>query len=76
MVRCPKCSTEIEIWSDEFEVTCTKCKKIIPRETGQSCIEWCSYARECVGEYRYRRYIEYKNQRGKSQKGEKRKRGC
>ena len=32
MIRCPKCSTEIEIWSDEFEVTCPGCKRVLIRE--------------------------------------------
>ena len=74
MIRCPKCSTEIEIWSDEFEVNCPRCKKTMTRETGQSCIEWCSYARDCVGGYRYARYMDYKSRMKKRERKAKKKR--
>ena len=30
--KCPKCGAELEIWSDEESVTCSKCKERIHRE--------------------------------------------
>lgn len=48
--KCFRCGDEAEIWSDELIIECPKCKCIMSRETGNSCIEWCKYASECVGE--------------------------
>lgn len=58
-VECPFCREEVEIWSDEFSVVCPKCGKMVSR-AGQSCLDWCKAAKECVGEERYKRYIEGK----------------
>ncbi|MBA7642946.1 hypothetical protein ES703_50655 [subsurface metagenome] len=51
--KCPNCGTEIEIFSDEMRVKCHKCGKYVHREKVPSCIEWCSSARECLGEERW-----------------------
>ena len=31
-VKCPECGADIELWTDETEVTCPSCSKEIPRE--------------------------------------------
>lgn len=48
--KCLKCGDEVEIWSDELMVECPGCRCIISKEMKNSCIEWCKYAGECVGE--------------------------
>ncbi len=50
---CPNCGAEVEIWSDEFKRVCPKCRKMVLRPGGMSCLEWCKQARECVGEATY-----------------------
>ena len=52
--KCPHCGYEVEIFSDEAKTRCPKCKKDVYRETTPSCIDWCKYARECIGEKRWR----------------------
>lgn len=57
-VKCSSCGEEIEIWTDEIKATCPNCKKQIVRESGISCIEWCKYAKECVGAETYNTYMQ------------------
>ena len=47
--NCPKCGKEIEIFSIDIKVSCKNCGFIVYNEI-ESCILWCSYAKECVGE--------------------------
>jgi len=58
--RCQGCGSEIEIWSDEASVKCSKCGKEFLRPAGQSCLDWCRFAKECVGRDAYDKY---KNQK-------------
>jgi len=60
-LSCPFCGAEIEIWSDEVEVVCKKCKKKIVREQAPSCVEWCKLAKECVGEELYNKFLKNKS---------------
>ena len=60
-IKCNFCGSEAEIWTDEAEVTCPNCKKIIMKKDGQSCLDWCRYAKECVGEEAYNKYMKNKN---------------
>lgn len=48
-IKCRFCGRETEIWSDESQTKCDKCKKVVARELGQSCLDWCKHARECMG---------------------------
>ncbi len=48
-IRCQKCGEKIEIWSDEPDTVCRKCGHMNARPLGTSCIQWCAYAKECVG---------------------------
>jgi len=45
-ITCPKCGSEVEIWTDENQVECTNCRLKVSRNM-QSCLEWCEYANEC-----------------------------
>lgn len=64
IVICPFCSEEVEVWSDEAGASCPKCKRTVSRSGGQCCIDWCRFARECVGVDAYNKYMENKKQKG------------
>jgi len=52
--KCPECGEEVEIFSDEMKVNCPNCDFTIYNDI-QSCVQWCKYAKECVGEELYNR---------------------
>ena len=49
---CPNCGAEIEIFSVDTEATCEKCGFTIYNDT-LNCVQWCKYARQCVGDKMY-----------------------
>ena len=51
---CPECGEEVELVSTDVKVDCPKCGFTIYNDV-MSCIEWCEYAKECVGEEMYNR---------------------
>ena len=57
---CPNCGEEVEIWSDEGLRACSSCGKEVFRMGMQSCLDWCKFAKECVGEEKYKQYGELK----------------
>ncbi|MCM8778904.1 MAG: HD domain-containing protein [Candidatus Omnitrophica bacterium] len=57
-INCPHCGEVVEIWSDEVFASCPGCKNIVFRMQEATCLEWCKYARECVGEKNYKKYME------------------
>lgn len=59
---CPKCGTEVEIFSDEMRIKCKKCGTMVFREKTPSCIEWCAAARQCLGEERWKELMAKDNQ--------------
>jgi hypothetical protein len=54
---CPACGEEVEIWSDEIRGVCLRCGQAVFRDGVMSCLEWCKYGRDCVGEETYSRYL-------------------
>ena len=58
LYKCPNCGAEVEIFSDEVSVRCQKCKAKVYSDMGNSCIEWCASARECLGEERWKKLKE------------------
>lgn len=50
--KCPECGADVELFSTELKVKCGKCGFTIYNDLG-SCIQWCKYAKECVGEEVY-----------------------
>ena len=56
MFDCPVCGEEVEIWSDEIRGVCANCGRTLFREGNMSCLQWCKFARECVGDQLYDRY--------------------
>jgi ribosomal protein S27AE len=53
---CPQCSTEIEMFSSDMQMNCPKCGFTVYNDL-ESCIQWCKYAKECVGEEVYERLM-------------------
>lgn len=58
--KCPDCGAEVEIWTDELKRICPKCGAVVVREGKQSCLDWCRYGKECVGEEIYQRFMRNK----------------
>lgn len=52
--KCPQCGEEVELFSSDLKVSCGRCGFVIYNDI-QSCVQWCKYARECVGEETYRK---------------------
>jgi hypothetical protein len=57
MKTCPKCGEEIEIFSNEASAKCLKCGFVVYNDL-LSCVQWCEYAKECVGEETYERMMQ------------------
>lgn len=49
---CPRCGGIIEIFSVDTEVACENCGFVAYNDT-LSCVQWCQYARKCVGDEMY-----------------------
>ena len=54
-LKCPYCGYEVEIFSDEVKVNCPKCNNLVCKDRLPSCVDWCKYAKECVGHERYKK---------------------
>jgi hypothetical protein len=54
LVKCLSCGEENEIFTDENSVLCDNCQKIVLRSQDPSCIDWCKWAKECIGEEKYK----------------------
>lgn len=61
IVRCLHCGGDAEVWSDEAEGACPECGQTVIRTHRQSCVDWCKYARECLGEEKYKKYHDAKS---------------
>jgi HD superfamily phosphodiesterase/DNA-directed RNA polymerase subunit RPC12/RpoP len=59
-IKCSQCGEEVEIWTDEFQAKCPKCKNVVMREAGVSCFDWCKYAEKCAGTEIYSKYLRNK----------------
>lgn len=49
---CPNCGHEIELFSIDTEARCENCGFVIYNDL-LSCVQWCQYAKKCVGEETY-----------------------
>ena len=54
-IKCRFCGSDVEIWTDESETNCKKCGKMNSRLIGPTCLDWCAFAKECVGEDKFRK---------------------
>ena len=51
-IGCFTCGYKIEFFSDEIKRFCPRCKRPVFKNRIANCIDWCKYAKECVGEAR------------------------
>lgn len=58
--NCPKCGQEVEMWSDEAKTTCSGCGETVVRGGENNCLDWCKYAKDCVGGQVYGKYMQNK----------------
>ena len=54
---CPNCGSMIEIFSIDTQVSCEKCG-FVAYNDALSCVQWCKYARKCVGDAMYEHMME------------------
>ncbi len=54
---CPKCGEEVELFSSDVKMDCDNCGFTIYNDT-MSCVQWCEYAKGCVGEETYNDVME------------------
>lgn len=54
--KCPACGSEVELFSTDAQIDCAACGFIVYNDIA-SCIRWCAYARECVGDELYEKLI-------------------
>lgn len=54
---CPQCGHDIEIFSVDTEAACEHCGFVIYNDQ-LSCVQWCKYARQCVGDRMYEDMME------------------
>ena len=64
---CPHCGNIIELFSVDTEVACDKCGFVAYNDT-LSCVQWCQYARKCVGDEMYERMMEIAAQQKKEKR--------
>ena len=50
---CPDCGEVIEMFTGDMQIQC-ECGFVAYNDV-QSCVSWCAYARECVGDEMYER---------------------
>jgi hypothetical protein len=58
--NCPECSAEVELFSVDIKAKCSKCGFTVYNDI-ESCIQWCKYAIECVGEETYKKMMKKRN---------------
>ena len=58
---CPQCGNEIEIMSVDTQARCENCGTVIFNDA-LSCVQWCKYARRCVGDEMYGQLMELARQ--------------
>ncbi len=54
--KCPQCGEEVEVFSNDISVKCNRCGFLVFNDI-ESCIQWCKYAKECVGEETYNKLM-------------------
>jgi len=65
--KCPRCGHEIEIWTIDTEAECPNCGFKIFNDT-LNCVQWCQYAKQCVGEAMYEQMMKIAQQQKENKK--------
>ena len=58
---CPNCGNIIELFSIDTQMPCEKCGFVAYNDT-LSCVQWCEYARQCVGDEMYEQMMKVAQQ--------------
>ena len=53
---CPQCGNMIELFSIDTQVPCDRCGFMAYNDE-LSCVQWCQYARQCVGDEMYEKLM-------------------
>ena len=53
---CPQCGGVIEMFSTDSQAECDNCGFVAYNDK-LSCVQWCDYARQCVGDEMYERLM-------------------
>lgn len=53
--KCPECGSKVEVFSNDVSVNCDNCGFTIYNDL-ESRIQWCKYAKYCVGEELYKKF--------------------
>lgn len=53
--KCPECGSEVEVFSNDVSVKCDNCGFTVYNDV-ESCVQWCKYAKYCVGEELYKKF--------------------
>ena len=53
---CPQCGSVIEMLSIDTEMACENCGFVAYNDQ-LSCVQWCAYAKKCVGEEMYEKMM-------------------
>ena len=67
---CPQCGNVIELFSVDTEVACEHCGFVAYNDT-LSCVQWCKYAKQCVGEEMYEKMMEVARHNKEERENEK-----
>jgi len=67
---CPKCGNLIEMFSVDSQMACDKCGFVAYNET-LSCVQWCEYAKQCVGEEMYEHMMQVAQEQKRRQEEKK-----
>ncbi len=54
--KCPQCGENVEMFSNELQTNCPECGFTI-YDNIASCVKWCKFAVECVGQETYDRIM-------------------
>ena len=65
---CPQCGCEVEIFSIDTQVACDTCGFVIYNDT-LNCVQWCKYARKCVGDEMYEHLMEIVRRKKEREEG-------
>ena len=67
---CPQCGHEIEMFSIDTQMPCEHCGFVAYNYT-LSCVQWCQYARKCVGDEMYETMMAIADQNKKNKQKKK-----
>ena len=69
---CPQCGSLIEMFSIDTQMACEKFGFVAYNDT-LSCVQWCEYARQCVGDEMYEHMMKIAEEQKKRKAEERQK---